>query len=547
VGVRSYERGTYETRWSAPPGPGVSATLFVFVVALVILVANGRPIGEPDTRGAAGFILRGAVDVASRAGLEVDRTGAAVLGKLLAAFCAALAAAGLFAAAARRHGAGEGRWAAFALVLGTTLAAAAQGWSGEAPATAAVALALWLLARAEDEAEPRVAARAGLPLALAGALQPTAAPLALVLGVAALVRWRASWLAFLLWAVPGAAAGAAAAIASSSANVPAAASGDPGPLALLASPAKGALVFAPAALVGVVGLVAALRSSRARRLWDQPEPGRLLPAACAAGVVAHFTSVAVLGDWSHGVFWGPRLVAPAWPLLMLFVPEGLAALRLLGVLLVVGSVGIQAIGALTYDGRWDRLNRDARGDLGAVTWLPARSPLVFQWHERVARASLPALEGRRVVVREHAIVGRGEDGSFVSFRAGRQRPTGADATMEALRLEQGARVVGDRLELRTPGDGWGFRVREGARPRRLELRVVGSGQGTLAVAERSFWKAVRVRERTVTGAFRLRLPYAFDETHAGELSVTLRSGGPLAIQSFSLVPPSEPENVIRLP
>jgi hypothetical protein len=218
-----------------------------------------------------------------------------------------------------------------------------------------------------------------------------------------------------------------------------------------------------------------------------------------------------------------------------------------GTLLVVASVAIQALGALSYDGRWDRLSRDANGGLGAVLWDPLRSPFAFQWHERVARPSLLGLEGRRVVVREHALVRGGDSGSFVSFDSGRLRPTGADATMEALRLEQGARVAGDRLELRSPGDGIAFRVREGARPRRLELRVNGRGQGTIGVAEKSFWKAERLRERAVSGAFRLRVPYSFAESGLAELAVTLRAGGPLTIESLSLVPPSEPENVIRLP
>ena len=306
-------------------------------------------------------------------------------------------------------------------------------------------------------------------------------------------------------------------------------------------------MFVPVTLVAVVGLARALRSQRASRLWDQPEPRLVLPVACALAFVAHVATVAVVGGWSAGVFWGPRLLAPAFVLLLLFLPEGLAALKLVGTLLVVASIAVQALGALTYDGRWDRLVREADGRLGAATWNAAKSPLAFQWHERVARPSLLGLEGRRLVVREHALVRGIDTGSFVSFGAGRLKPTGADATMEALRLEQGARVDGDRLELRAAGDGLAFRVREGARPRRLELRVVGRGQGVLVVSEKGFWGKPRLRERPVAGAFRVRFPYAFADNHAADLALTLRSGGPLSIESVALVPPSEPENVIRLP
>jgi hypothetical protein len=549
VGVRAVE--ARPRPWSRPAGPEPVAAIVVFVFALALLLANGRPVGEPDGSGAAGWIWHGAVLLAGRAGLEMDRTGAAVVGKLLAAVFAALAAAALYGAAARRHTAADGRWSAFALALGTTLTAAAQSWSGEAPATCAVAIALGLLARAEDELNSSVGARAALPLAFAAVLQPTALPLAVALAVAALVRWRASWLAFLAWLAPGALVGAAFFLglvgpppSAASAATPQAA--DPSPLALLVSPAKGAFVFAPVALVGLVGLLRALRRPR-RRLWDQPEPTRLMPLACALGIVVHFAWLALAGGWSRGVFWGPRLVAPAWPLALLFLPEGLAALKLLGTALVVLSVGVQALGALAYDGRWDRLQRDARGRLGSATWDLRRSPIAFQWRERVARPSLVGLEGRRLVVRERAIVRSADSGSFVSFASGHLRPTGAETTMEALHLEQGARVESDRLELRSPGDGLAFRVREGARPRRLELRVVGRGQGTVGLAEKSFWKTAHWSERVVSGAFRLRLPYSFAESGAAELTVALRAGGPITLESVALVPPTEPENVIRLP
>jgi hypothetical protein len=524
-------------------GPGVAATLVVFVVALVLLLANGRPIGAPDASGAAGWALSGAWTLAGRV-FEIDATGRAIVGKLLAAVFAAAAGAALFAAVSCRHGLGEGRWAAFALVLGTTLTAAAQAFSGEAPAACAVAIAVWLLARADAADDGRLAAPAGLPLALAVACQPSTLPLALVLAAGTLVRSRRALVPFLLWAAPGAALAALGLVQSGlphPATTPA-----PSGAALLFSPAKGAFVFAPVALVALVGLVRALTARRAR-YWDQAPPSLALPLSCGLAVVAQLASLVALGGWADGVFWGPRLVSPAWPVLLLFLPEGLAVLKLLGSLLVLVSVAIQALGALSYDGRWDRLNRGRSGELGAVVWDAARSPIAFQLEEGVVRPTYVSVADRRLVVRERTIVHRDTTAGFVSFKAGALRPTGADPTMEALRLEAGARVLEDRLELRATGDGIAFRVREGSRIRRLELRVVGSGQGVLGLGESNAGHDVRWHDRPVAGPFRLRFPYTYALANGPDLIVALRSGGPLAIESLALVPPTDPENVIRLP
>ncbi len=119
--------------------------------------------------------------------------------------------------------------------------------------------------------------------------------------------------------------------------------------------------------------------------------------------------------------------------------------------------------------------------------------------------------------------------------------------MTSLRLEGGARVEAERLALKAAGDSLAFRVREGARPRKLEVRVIGRGHGTIGLCEKGFWKSERWRERGVDGAFRLRLPYSYAESGAEDLVLALRAGGPVSIESVALVPPTEPENVLRLP
>ena len=223
-------------------------------------------------------------------------------------------------------------------------AAAAQGSPGEAAAACAVAAAVWLLARADADDDPAPAAAAGLPLALAVAFQASAVALAVVVALAVLFRWRRDALLLIPWALPGAALAVVVALAAP-APTPLA---DPGPLALAVSPAKGALVFAPVALVGLAGLARALRPPRRRHvMWDQGLPGRWLPVVCGLAALAHLLWLDAAGGWADGVFWGPRLVSPAWPLLLLFVPEGLALLGIGGTLLVVASVLVQALGAFT--------------------------------------------------------------------------------------------------------------------------------------------------------------------------------------------------------
>ena len=538
MGVRSH--AAVPLPRARPAGPGLGATLVVVLVALVLLLANGRPVGTPDASGAAGWLLRGAVALGGLA-FQLDAAGEALAGKALAAFFAALAAGALFAAVVRRHGLGEGRWAGLLLALGTTLAAAAQAWSGEAAATGAVAVAVLLLVRSEEEDAAGLAAFAGLPLGLAVALQSSTVALVLVLIAAVLLRWRVKGLLVLAWALPGALLALTTAVTSSTPPSP-----DRGLLAFLLSPAKGALVFAPVALVGIAGLLRALRAP-ARRLWDQPQPGRFLPVACGLAAVAHLAWLGVTGSWAAGDFWGPRWAAPAWPLVLLFLPEGFAVLNVVASLLTVLSVAVQALGAVAYDGRWDRLYRGPAGELGASSWDVQRSPILFQTRERVARLARPGLEGRRLVVRERVLAPRGGSGSFVSFARERPSPTGVDATISNLRFEGGARVVAGQLELRAAGDGLALRVPEGSRPRRLEVRVAGRGQGTLGLGESDFGKEARWRDRSVSGSFRLRLPYYFPDSGGPDLRVSLRSGGPISIESVALVPPSEPEKVIRLP
>ena len=83
--------------------------------------------------------------------------------------------------------------------------------------------------------------------------------------------------------------------------------------------------------------------------------------------------------------------------------------------------------------------------------------------------------------------------------------------------------------------------------RTLEIRIVGRGQGRLGLGESGSGSGTRWREEAVSGSFRLKLPYVFADSGGADLKIVLRSGGPIALESVALVPPSEPDNVLRLP
>jgi hypothetical protein len=303
-------------------------------------------------------------------------------------------------------------------------------------------------------------------------------------------------------------------------------------------------VFAPALLVGLAGTLRALRGPTARP-WSVGGR-RWLPAAVLLGMVAHVGAVALDGGFAHGLSWGPRLMSPVGPPLLLFLPEGLAHLRLAGAALVVLSVAVQALGAFAYTGSWDRLHEGA-GTVADGTWSLSESPIAFQIHERVLVPALPGIDGRRLVVREHPLVVDGPTGSRIAFIRDVPYVTGADPVLGDALLEGGARIAMGRLRLQAPDDALFFRVQETAHLRKLELRIHGRGPGTLAIGEKTFWTAPIWHEHAVGESFRLRLPWSYAESGGGDVRIVARGGQPLELESVDLIPPSTPENVFRFP
>jgi hypothetical protein len=269
-----------------------------------------------------------------------------------------------------------------------------------------------------------------------------------------------------------------------------------------------------------------------------------------AAVTAHWLLMGKWGEWPGGASFGPRLLTDAMPLLFLFLPEGLDALPRLGRLLAAVSVAVQLVGAFAYENRWEILHEaELRSGHGAL-WRVVDSPLGLHLRERVVVLALPGVREGRAFVRERPVVLLGATGSQVRFEAdGSLRVEGSEPTLRDVHLQGGARVVEGRLRLKGRRNALFLRVPPGARQRRLELRIRGRGEGPLYVGEQRFdGRPPRWTEYPMRGAFAIRHPYYHPESGGEDLLVAVgKGGGEAALERVALVPPGEPEGVIRLP
>jgi len=583
MGVRSYEEpeGLPEIPRRPPLRPLLGTAAGVFVLVLAALLANGRPIGAGDTRAnervAASLVQEGNFDLdeapeveppfavpvgahrvsiypvlssvmavpvfaAARSLFALDETGSALAGKLAAALFSALAAAVLFLAVCAR-GQREGAfWVAVVFAIGTSVCSSSQALWQHPAAVLFLCLALLCLARAEDDAA--WAGRAGLPLALAVAARHADVALAAVLVLGIGLRWprRLPWL--LLWALPAVAFvlaydwayfgsplrhGFSDSLARFSAPL------GVGHLGLLVSPAKGLLVFTPLVLVALAGLVPALR--RGERWW-------VLTLGGAAA--AHWLLMGQWGEWHGGESWGPRLLTDALPLLFLFLPEGLERLPRLGLALAAWSIGVQVLGAFAYDYGWERQHQ--RAGESPPLWDLQDNPILFHLERRVLILAAPAVKDGKAYVRESPLVLFGPSGSRLSFARDRLEGTGSVPTFGDAHLQRGARIENGRLVLQGRWAAVFLRLRDEARPRRLQLRIAARGQGVLYVGERSFWTpGTRWTTYPLGGRALIRHPYYFPESGGGDLLVTTGLGGGQAeIEWITLVPPGEPVDALHV-
>lgn len=509
MGVRAPE-GAPQVHEGHPGGPPAAAIVGVGTLAFVLLVANGRAIPAGSLAGA---------DYA---------------GKALASLAAAGAVAVLFAAMGRAHAAAAARTSALVFGLGTTVWASSQSLGPQPFALFALSVALLFLLKAGDD--PVWAGRAGLPLALGVAAWPASVAAALALGLGAVWRWPRATLRLVAWAAPAIALRLVA-----QPFLPARLTGleglgealGTGHLGLLASPAKGLLVFAPVVVVAAIGMA---------RAWGWGE--RWLVVTLGGAFLAEWALVGSSRNWHGSPGFGPVTLTAALPLLCLFLPEGLDRFPRLGACLAALSIGVQGVGAFASDGSWERLYEKPTRD--AAFWSLERSPILYYLRRRVVILAMPELEAGRWRTREHRFVVGGPAGSRFTFEGDGVVVKGADATAGDVHLLGGARVSGGHAILESPGDGLFLRVRPVARLRALELRLVGQGNGTIAVGEGSFWSPPRLKEYSVAGSFRLRHRYLYAESGGADVTVELQRGR-ASLVSVGLVAPSDPENPLELP
>ena len=567
-------------------GPPAWSAGLLGLALFVVLVSNGRPIGAGDTRPtervAASLIgegdlyldeypeiedpfartvgarrvsiypvlsavLAAPVFLAAQAEFLLDETGTALAGKWAASLFTACAAAILFLVVGRRHPHAEAAWTAALFALGTSMWSTSQALWQHPAAVLFICAALLCVSLAEHD--DQWASRAGLPLALAVAARHADAALVAVLVIGIAARWPRRVVGLVAWGAPVVVlliiyqwwyfgsplrhgfSGSAARFSEPWGY---------GHLGLLVSPAKGLLVFTPLVIIAAAGLVAAYRQGRR---WSALTLG--------AAAVAHWILMGRWSEWHGGESWGPRMMTDALPLLFVFLPDGFNFVPRVAPVLAAISVAVQALGAFSYDYRWERLYWRGSEDGGsrAALWDVPRSPIPFYLRRRVVILALPALKDGRAYVREHALMLGGPSGSRVSFVSDPPRVDGAEATLEDVRLERGARIVDGRARLRGRWDGVAFRVPPLARKRRLELRLSGRGRGVLYVGEKTFWsEQPRWSTYPVSGAFRIRHPYDYPQSGGADVTVTIgKSPGEIDLESMALVAPSEAADPVRLP
>ena len=561
--------------------PFVWPALAAAALVLAVLLANGRPIGAGDTRAnervavslveEADFdldehpeveppfavsvgdhrvsiypvlssVLAAPVFAVLRPFFALDETGAALAGKLAAALLASAAAAVLYLCLALR-GKERAGLAAAVFALGTTVWSTSQALWQHPAAVLFLTLALLCIVRAEHD--PAWAGRAGLPLALMVAARHADVALAAVVAVGIAVRWPRRIPTLVLWSLPAVAFvlvyqwayfglplrhGFTGTLGRFSAEW------GTGHLGLLISPAKGLLVFTPVAAIAVAGMVVAFRRGE-----------RWLVTTLGAAAVAHWVLVGRWSEWHGGESWGPRLLTDALPLLFLFLPEGLDLAPRLGAALAAVSIAVQALGAFAYDYQWERSAHRTGADL--PLWDPLHSPIAFYAQRRVVILAAPTVQDGRAFVREHPVVLFGGTGARVHFAYGRLNLTGAVPTFGSVHLQRGARIEASRLRLQGRWAGLFLRVLPEARPRPLQLRIAGRGQGVLYVGERSFWApGTRWATYPMAGRVLIRHSYSYPQSGGADLIVTTGLGGGQAeLDWIALVPPGEPVEPLSLP
>jgi hypothetical protein len=177
---------------------------------------------------------------------------------------------------------------------------------------------------------------------------------------------------------------------------------------LLLSPGKGLLWYSPPVVLGLAGFI-----PLARR---QGRATALLGGVAALYLLAH----AAYNHWHGGGAWGPRLILPVLPLLILPAAEGLqhpprrpgmrlalAALLAAGVIIQVPAILVHP--ARTLQALYDRSDSPTAYTL-RLLYRPADSPLVGQWRSLLEVAALMRTPSGRAAVM--AVAETAEEGTL---------------------------------------------------------------------------------------------------------------------------------------
>jgi hypothetical protein len=151
---------------------------------------------------------------------------------------------------------------------------------------------------------------------------------------------------------------------------------------LLVSPTRGLLVFCPFLIFVPLGLIQRFRTSNSKGL----------AVALTVAVAAQFLLYSQ-ADWRAGVSWGPRWLTDVLPILIWMlapVPLMLRPLtRVLLILAMVASVGVQAVGAFWYTKASDALIFAGNPESMRAAWNPRNLPFLTELrHPRPSGALL---------------------------------------------------------------------------------------------------------------------------------------------------------------
>ena len=316
---------------------------------------SSYPVGGPLLAAPLILPLVGAFQLL---GLDVQRYHPLIEMEAAAVFVA-LTAVLLFDIARRTLSVKRACWLAllFALTTSAFSSASRALWS-HTPSILLLTLTIHLLLRAE--AAPRLAAWAGLPVALAYTVRPSNALFVVLFTAYVAVRHRKQLLGYLLCAAPVAALFVAANFSMYGGIVPpyyvahagmdasgywsgvmASAAG------LLLSPSRGLFIFTPLFLFAIAAM--------GQGSWRPPLAGWL-----RAGVLLYITAMVLFlgpksfpGGWTGGHTYGPRLLKDLTPIFILFLIPYLERWDSLGRVTRHAFVALALVGfAIHYRAGW---------------------------------------------------------------------------------------------------------------------------------------------------------------------------------------------------